>query len=56
MPWVPMDKCEQCGSEHIRLVPDDDPDVGYYSNAWQCDNGHNVEVWSPDGGWSAPND
>jgi len=54
MPWVPMDKCEQCGSEDIMLVPDEDYDVGYHSTVWQCANGHNVEVWSPDGGWSDP--
>lgn len=45
MPWVPAESCEVCGSTNIRLVPDDDPSVGYHSEEWICENGHNVEEW-----------
>lgn len=45
MPWVPAERCEVCGSTDIRLVPDEDRSVGYYSEEWICENGHNVEEW-----------
>ena len=48
MPWLPMDECDECGSTDIRLVPDNDPSVGYRSEVWVCANGHNVEVWVKD--------
>ena len=48
MPWVPAESCEVCGSRDIRLCADDDPSVGYSSDAWICRNGHNVEVWVAD--------